>query len=171
MKSKKSYIYAQVLFEEDSSLEFLKHVKIYSDILLESSISSFFFSLFIPLREKQKLLEQALSSAPPLLVRFFTVLLKNKSFPLLSEIVKKYQELIERKNNRTQALVYSPKKLGEREKLSLKQALEGIFSKKIEIQEKEDKSLIAGLLVDVEGYMFESNIKQFLKKFEKTGGL
>ena len=172
MNLKKSRVYAQVLFEEDSSPEFLKYLKTYSDILTEEdSIFSFFLSLSIPLKEKLRLLDQALKPAPQLLKRFFTVLLNNKSFFLLSEIVKNYQNLLDEKNNQLRAVVFSAQNLNEAEKSALKKALESFFNKKIELQEKEDKNLIAGLRVDVEGYVFQANTRQFLKNFEKPGGL
>ena len=172
MNFKKSRAYAQVLFEEDSSPEFLKYLKACSDILTkEDSIFSFFLSLSVPLKEKLRILDQALKPAPRLLKRFFTVLLNNKSFFLLPEIVKNCQKLLDEKNNQLKAVVFSAQKLDEKEKSALKKALEGFFNKKIEFQEKEDKNLIAGLQVDVEGCVFQANTRQFLKNFEKSGGL
>ena len=171
MNYKKSETYAKVLFEEDSSPEFAEQLKNYSLLFKEEPKVFRFFSLpHLSLEEKQKLLDQALKSTPSLLQNFFRVLLRNKSFSLLPEIQKSYQKLWNDQNKRAVAWVSSTQSLTEEEKSLLKQQLETFFNKKIELKEKEDKSLIAGLKVDIEGYVFEANTSHFLNKFEKSGG-
>jgi len=171
LKLKKSAVYAKVLFEEDSSLDFLKKLKAYIKIFTEDlSVFSFFNSPLISFEEKTGVLDQALKQAPALLKSFFKVLLKNKSFFLLSEIQENFQELWNDKNKLCPALVFRSQALTEREKADLKDSLKNFFNKKIVLQEKEDKSLIAGLKVFAGGYIFKGNTSHFLKKFKQSGG-
>ena len=171
MKFKKSETYARVLFEEDSSPEFFQLFKAYTQLFTESAhVFEFFSSPHLKLGEKQQVLDQALKQAPALLKNFFTVLLKNKAFSLLPDIKENYQKLWNDKNKTCTALVFRSQALTEEEKTNLKSQLENFFNKKIVLQEKEDKSLIAGLKIDVEGYMFQASTSHFLKKFEKSGG-
>ena len=171
MKFKKSATYARVLFEEDSSPDFLELFKAYVEVFTESAdVFGFFCSPHLKLDQKKEVLDLALKTAPALLKSFFRVLLKNKAFSLLPEIQKNYQKLWDDKNKRCSALVSSSQPLTELEKSNLKQQLEKFFNKKIILEEKEDKSLIGGLKVDVEGCLFQANTSYFLKKFEQSGG-
>ena len=171
MNLKKSETYARVLFEEDSSLDFFESLNAYTNIFKEEdSFMSFFSSPHLKFEQKKEILDQALKSAPALLKNFFVVLVKNKAFPLLLEIQEMYQKLWNDKNKCCSALVFTSQALTEQEKTNLKRQLEDFFNKKIVLQEKEDKNLIAGLKVDVEGYVFQANTNHFLKKFEQSGG-
>lgn len=171
MKFKKSEAYAGVLFEEDSSSEFFKQFKAYIEVFIEEdSIFRFFSSPHLKFEEKKEILDQALKEAPALLKSFFKVLLKNKAFSFLPEIGKNYEKLWNEKNKQCEALVFRSHALTEEEKTNLKQQLEKFFNKKIALKEKEDKSLIAGLKVNVEGYVFQAGTSHFLKKFEQSGG-
>lgn len=168
---KKSENYARVLFEEDSSPEFFQFFTNYGELFIEDEVVfSFFCSPHLKFEQKKEILDQALSQAPELLKNFFTVLLKNKRFSLLPEIKSQYQKLWNEKNKQAEALVFRATALTEEEKINLKKQLESFFNKKIDLREKEDKSLIAGLKVDVEGYVFQANTGHFLKKFEQSGG-
>lgn len=169
---KKSGTYAKALFELDSSPEFLKTFLNLAELLTKEKAGVFFNSLSIPYKRKKEFLEKILSSAPSLLKNFFLVLLdNNKSFFLLPEIVRELKALLDDKHGLCRAEVSSPYKLSSSEKLHLKKSLGKFFNKKIELEEKEDKSLIAGLSVSTQNYLFKGHFKHYLEKFSKAGGL
>ena len=170
MISKKSWAYAQSLFETDSNPELFSQLKSLSDIFTQPKHMDFFTSFTVPSEEKKKLLEQALKNNHPLLKNFFLVLLVNKSFSLLSQIVSAYQKLMEDKNQLCSGTVFSPSPVSEEQKQQLEKSLQKFFNKKIELQFKEDKTLIGGLYIDVGGYIFNSTVKHQLKHFKSSGG-
>ena len=94
----------------------------------------------------------------------------NKSFSLLSQIVSAYQKLMEDKNQLYSGTVFSPSLVSEEQKQQLEKSLQKFFNKKIELQLKEDKTLIGGLYIDVGGYIFNSTVKRQLKHFKSSGG-
>ena len=168
MSAKKNY--AQSLLELDSSPEFLKDLQSLTELFTEPEVFSFFKALTIPAEEKKNLIKKSLKSAPALLRNFLCVLIDYKSFSLLPEITALYQEAFDEKHQICRATVSSPEKLSLKQKEVLIQSLSSFFKKKIELKEKEDKSLIAGLSVHAGDYLLSGNCFQRLKSFEKLGG-
>ena len=171
MKKRNSEIYAKALFELDSRLEFLSFLESFLEIFMERKILLFFLSLSVPFSEKKKILAESLKTAPPLLKNFFFVLLENKKFSLLPDIVRIYRELLDEKNKICRGLIFSPQKPDKELKERIEKLLGQFFNKTVALELKEDKKLIAGFLVDVGGYIFKGNSRQYLKNFDKLGGL
>ena len=166
---KGSETYARALFELDSSEEFSKNLQSFSSTFMEPKVFQFFLSLNVPLSEKKKVLSQSLKPAPILLKNFFFILLDNKKFSFLPEIMTLYQELLDEKNQICRGLIFGPKQPAEKEKIEKLLGL--FFNKTVFLEPKEDKKLIAGFLVDVGGYIFKGTSRHYLKNFEKLGGL
>ena len=171
LKRKKSEIYAKALFELDSSSELLKTLHSFSEILKEEQFFSFFISASVSLEEKKGALAGVLSSCPSIFKNFFFVLLDNKAFSLFHEVAQIYQELFDEKNQICRGWIISPQKPEKEEKEEIEKLLAQFFNKKVALELKEDKKLIAGFLVDIGGYIFKGTSEQYLKNFEKLGGL
>ena len=171
MKKRTSEVYARVLFELDSSSEFLKSLRDFSGVFMEKQTFQFFLSLAVSSSEKKKVLSESLKSAPTQLKNFFFVLLDNKKFSFLPEIVKNYQDLLDEKNKICRGLIFSPQKPSKELKEQIEKLLGKFFNKTVALEPKEDKKLIAGFLVDVGAYIFKGNSRQYLKNFDKLGGL
>ena len=171
MKKRTSEVYARALFELDSSAEFFKSLKSFSEIFMEEKNLPFFLSLSVSHSEKKKVLSKSLDSAPLLLKNFFFILLENKKFSFLSDILKNYQTLLDEKNKINRGLIFSPQEVSKEYKEEIEKILGDFFNKTVALEPKVDKKLIAGVLVDVGGYIFKGNSKQYLKKFDKLGGL
>ena len=164
-------MYARTLFELNSSSEFLDNLHNFSELFIEEKAFQFFLSLSVPLYKKKKVLTESLKKAPNLLKNFFFVLLDNKKFSFLAEIVKTYEELLNEKNKICRGVIFSHQRLSNEEKKELEKLLGSFFNKTVALEPKEDKKLIAGFLVDVGGYVFKGTSEQHLKNFEKLGGL
>ena len=170
MSFKKSKNYAGSLLETHDSPEFLKQLQTLSELFEEPQIQAFFKAQNIPSSEKKALLKKSLKALPQSLQNFLFLLLDYKSFALLPEITQLYQEAFDEKHKIQRALVSSPQKLSEEQKKNLIQILSKIFNKKIELKEKQDKSLITGLSVQAGEYLLSGNGFQQLQSFEKLGG-
>ena len=170
MSFKKSKNYAQSLLEIDDSPEFLKSLQSLTELFADPKIQEFFRAQNIPISEKKALLKKNLKGIPDSLKNFLFLLLDYKSFALLPKITKLYQEAFDERHKIYWAEVSSPQKLSEDQKKKLIQILSKFFNKKIELKEKQDKSLIAGLSVQAGDYLLSGNCFQQLQSFEKLGG-
>ena len=171
MRKTTSQTYARALFELDSSKDFASQLKNFSDIFRDPKTFQFFLSVSVPLTAKRKVLTESLKTAPAFLRNFFYILLENKKFSCLPEIVENYQKLLDEKNKICRGLIFSSKKPAGEEKKKVEKVLSQFFNKTVALEPKEDKKLIAGFLVNVEGYIFKGTSRQYLKNFEKLGGL
>lgn len=170
MISKKSQNYGQALFECESSAELFKQLKALSDLFTEPETLDFFLSFTVSTENKKSLLNKSLKHSSSLLKNFFFVLLDNRTFSLLPQIVSVYQNLMEEKNNLCTGTIYSPYPVSEERKKEIEELLQKFFNKKLELNQKEDKSLIGGIYVKAGGYIFNSTVKQQLKHFKISGG-
>lgn len=169
MVFKKSQVYAQALFELEASGKILKPLKELSSLFHSPEFLDFFLSFTISQKDKKKLLEKILKSAPLLLKNFFYVVLDNRAFQILPEIVEAYQKLLEEKEKTCTGLIYSSQPLSLDQKQEVEKSLEKFFNKKLDLKQKEDKSLIGGFYIQVGGFLFDSTVKQQLKQFKRKG--
>ena len=168
--SKKSQNYGQALFESESSEQMLIQFKTLSKIFSQKEVLKFFCAFTISLEDKKKLLNLSLKRIFPLLKAFFFVLLENKAFFLLPQIVRVYEGLWEEKQGLCKGTVYSSSPLSQKQKKEIEALLQNFFNKKLELNQKEDKKLIGGIFVKVGNYIFNNTVKQDLKQFKNLGG-
>ena len=170
MVSRKSQIYGQALFECESSKELFSQLEVLSDIFTQQEVLDFFLSFTVPKEDKKRLLDLSLKHSRPLLKNFFCILLDNRAFSLLPQIVESYQKLMDEKNNICRGTVFSPYPVSKDQKRELENILQKFFNKRIELRQKENKKLVGGLFIDVGGYVFDSTVKYQLERFKTSGG-
>ena len=170
MISRRSQNYGQALFECEASEELFKQLKTLSNIFMEPEIMKFFLSLTISKEDKKNILNSLFQQSSPLLKNFFFVLLDNKAFSLLPQIVSAYGKLMEEKNNLCTGTIHSPHPVSLEQKREIEGLLQKFFNKRLVLNRKEDKSLVGGLYVETGGYIFDSTVKHHLKHFKVSGG-
>ena len=170
MISKKSQTYGQALFECESSQELLYQLETLSRIFTQPEVLGFFLSFTVPMTDKKRLLDKSLKHSLLLLKFFFCVLLDNRAFSLLPQIVESYQKLMDEKDNICRGTLFSPYPVSEEQKRGLEKLLQKFFNKRIELHQKENKKLVGGLSIDVGGYVFDSTVKYQLERFQTSGG-
>lgn len=84
--------------------------------------------------------------------------------PLLAEA---YQEALCEKNNVAVAVINTANQLEESKLNHIKQDLERVFNKHVEIQTNIDKSLIAGIKINVGDKVIDSSVKFQLQSIKK----
>lgn len=166
MISKKSQTYAQALSELSSDTSLLTSLKQLCEIFTEQKIMAFFLSRVVSVENKKKLIASVLKSAPSELKNFFFILLEGQAFVLLPQIVLAFQKLKDKQNRICRGFLFSPHPLLKDQKQKLEDGLQKFFNKKIELQQKEDKNLIGGFLIDVGGFSFNNTVLQDLKRFQ-----
>ena len=170
MISKKGQTYAQALFELESNQELLSQLQEFSDIFTKPDVMDFFLSYTVSKEEKRQILNSALKKNSSLLKNFFFVLLDNKAFSLLSQIVLAYETLLEEKNNFCKGTICSPHPLSVEQKKDIEKQLQKFLNKKLALDQKEDKNLVGGLYIKAGGFVFDGTVKHYLKQFKISGG-
>ena len=164
--SSQSYFYAKALFECDSRPEIFSQLKHLCEIFNQTQNKAFFMSYTVSKEQKKQVLKQALKTSLPTLKNFFYLLLDQQNLSLLPQILKAYKQEMDEKTQTLSGQVSSPFPLPEDKKQALKSSLEKFFHKKIELQYKEDKTLITGFSVNIGEYVFNNTARQQLKGFE-----
>ena len=170
MISRRSQNYGQALFESEASEEMFKQLREISGIFMEPEIMDFFLSFTVSKENKKNILHNSLKHSSPLLKNFFLILLDNKAFSLLPQIVSAYGKLVEERDNVCTGTVYSPHPLSKEQTKDIKNLLQRFFNKRLELNQKEDRSLIGGVYVEAGDYVFDGTVKYYLKHFKTSGG-
>ena len=101
-----------------------------------------------------------------LLNKFLCFLISKKRFFYVEKILKDFIETYSKKRGELKAELISAKKLTESEVLNIKEALVKNFSSKIQLNYRQDSSLIGGLIVQVGSIMVDTSIKNKLQQIE-----
>ena len=169
MISKRSWTYAQALFELESGSELAGQLKALSDVFQSPEIMDFFLSFTVSKEDKKGLLKTVFQSRAPLLKNLLFVLLDNRAFFLFPEIALAYRQLMDEKEDLCRGTLYSPRPLSVEEKQDVEKKLQKFFHKKLALDQKENKNLIGGLYIEAGGFIFNGTVKNQLKQFKMKG--
>ena len=124
-----------------------------------------FLSTFaIPLDERLNALEVAFSDKLPRdVLSFVKLLCEKKHIGEFAECVAEYNAMYDEICEVSNAKVTSALELNETEKASLKEKLEKKSGHKIIIEYSVDKSIIGGLIVEMDGKIMDSSLRKHLK--------
>ena len=101
------------------------------------------------------------------LLSFLKILCENEAFSEIKPCFEVYRNAFYEDNNISVAKVTSAAKLNEAQLEALKKKLEGMSGKSIIIQQKTDKSFIAGLRVELDGKLYDSTALGRLEAIKK----
>jgi len=99
----------------------------------------------------------------PRLLLFLELLLEKHRINLLSDIVYQFERLVEDHKGLIRAQVITSIYLTDEEKTRLKEKLEKISNKKVDIVHKIDKSIIGGMIVYLHNIVIDRSIKRQLE--------
>lgn len=99
----------------------------------------------------------------PRLLLFLELLLEKHRIGLLSDIVYQFEKLVEDYKGLIRARVVTSIYLTDEEKVRLKEKLEKISNKKIDIVHKIDNSIIGGMIVYLHNIVIDRSIKRQLE--------
>ena len=116
--------------------------------------------------EKQRALKNILSSLQfsPLSARFLSILTKRNRLGLLSEILKEVERIEVEKNGGLMGEVVSATPLDESVVTSIKESLSKRLKKPVQLKQKVDPGIIAGMRVTVSGVTYDGSVKGKLDK-------
>ncbi len=114
---------------------------------------------------KTELIEKALPDNTA--KTFLLVLIQEKRFDLLEEVIKQLYELLDKRRGIKRGKVFTARELDNTTKEQIKKELENYFKSSLTLDFKEDKSLISGLKIKVGDFYIEDSSASRLRELEE----
>ena len=93
--------------------------------------------------------------------------MERRLLSLSFEMREAYKNLLNQKSNTLQGTVLSARPLKTDQIKKLGESLKGFFKKEVELESREDASLMGGFRVRAGGYVFDDTFAFHLKSFQK----
>ena len=165
--------YAIALFESlktsEEKLNTLAFLRAVSDVLEKQS------RFYEGLKSQALTYEEARSiftkitdtNACPVVVKnFFNVLVDNKRIELIPEVSDFFQKELDKENGVTRGVVMSANPLPNEKRLELEKKLSSKLGQKVILNYQEDKTVLAGVRVELESYTLDDTVETHLKKIK-----
>jgi F-type H+-transporting ATPase subunit delta len=102
-----------------------------------------------------------------LTIRFLAILLARDRLKYLPEIVSCYRRLLNEARGRVEAKAVGASPLKPATVDRLRQVLQGIAGKEVVLQQETDPSLIGGVLVELEGKVYDGSVRTQLENMKQ----
>ena len=102
-----------------------------------------------------------------LATHFLELLIDNDRLSFFIDIVARYRRMLDEKKGQAEARVIAANPLDESDLQRLRESLEKISGKKIIVQQESDPSLIGGVVVQLEGKIYDGSVRAQLEKMKK----
>jgi F-type H+-transporting ATPase subunit delta len=117
----------------------------------------------VPAENKKAICSAVFSGLSSPLPRLFEMLIDGSRMELIHEIVRRYRDEWNARNNVHSARVVSALTLDEEVCQSLQKAIETAVAGSVEMETFTDPSLLGGLKVEVDGHLFDGTVKARLR--------
>lgn len=125
-------------------------------------------SSFIDKMEKKKVFEEVLKNETYYQIRdFILVIIDNSRERELFSILREFISLSNREDGIAEGIVYSTERLSDSEIDKITLAVERKLGKKISLHNRLDGSLIGGVKVIVDGFVFDGSIRNKLAELKR----
>ncbi len=155
--------YAEAAYKvavNDNTIDiWLQDMNILGKAVKESRVKALLASPKIKKLDKIGFLTSLTKNKNELLESFLSVLIDNKKIYYMDSIFDLYQEMVLNNNNITIATIDTAFALTDQQKKSLQNYLEKKHNKKIQIDEKIDKSLLAGIKISVDNKVTDHSVR------------
>lgn len=119
-----------------------------------------------PAAARKSILRQVMSSQQlsPLTTKFLSLLLDRDRLAYLPGIVSSYRRMLNEAQGRVEARVVSATSLDGTVVEQLRERLRGLSGKEIVLQQETDPGLLGGLLIELEGKIYDGTMRTQLEK-------
>ena len=138
---------------------------VYSDSDLREVLTNPAFNL----TSRRKILQQVTQAQQlsPLTVKFLSLLLERDRLAYLDGIVGSYRRMLNEAQGRVEAKVVSASTLDPALTEQLRQRLRAISGKDVVLQAETDQQLLGGLLIELEGKVYDGSIRMQLERMKQ----
>ena len=165
--------YAKALFqlgleghkEEETGQEVERLVAAYTNSPLARVLNNPAF----PLRSRKNILLEVARSLglSPTVSHFLSLLLERDRLTFLTSITAYYRRLLDEMKGRVEARVVTASPMDEAILGRLREALRKISAKEVVLQEETDPGLIGGLVIHMEGKIYDGSVRTQLEKMRE----
>ncbi len=100
--------------------------------------------------------------------RFIGILLEKDRFRNLADILDSYKEFMDEKSGKVRVQLLTATAINDDMKNKVSKALSTVVGKEVEIEMAVDKSLIGGVIAEVEGTVYDGSIKTQLERIKQS---
>jgi len=161
--------YAKALFtlamENGKEQEYAESLDLLNDIFCENpQYLQLLSSPGIPLSERCDVLDKAFSDKlPTQVISFVKLLCERRYVNDFNLCILEYKKLLNEIKKTSSAKVISAVELSEKERTALKEKLEKMSGRTVVLECEVDKSILGGLVVEIDGKTVNASIKEHLK--------
>lgn len=165
--------YAKALFQlarEDGHGEDIgREIEEFSSACTDSELQHVLTNPAFGLESRKKVLVQVAKSQrlSSLATRFLSLLLERDRLPHLPAVVATYRRLLNEARGRVEGKVVGAAPLDSPMLEQLRAALRKISGKEVVLQQESDAALIGGLLVELEGKIYDGSVRAQLEKMKE----
>lgn len=166
-------VYAKAMFDVSEEMgrtnEVLKQFsEIVETIEKNRELSGVMYTPFIKDVDKKEIIEKIFSeTSDRYLLNFIKLLIDKKKTRSLRDIYNRFAKMVDEKNIIEKGVVISAVKLTDEEVRNLEEKLSKKFSRKVELENKVDESIIGGIFVKVGNREIDGTVKGRMKGLKK----
>ena len=125
-------------------------------------------SAFLPLNEKEEMLDNTLKGVDPNVVNLIKLLVKNHRQRYILDTFQAYNSLANGLRGVKEGLIYSTYRLDDKTLEKIKQKIKEIEKCDVDLINIIDPTLIGGMRVVIDGHIYDGSIKSYLEKLKTS---
>lgn len=125
-------------------------------------------SAFLPLNEKEEMLDKTLKGVDINIVNLIKLLVKNHRQRYILDTLQAYNSLANQLRGVKEGLIYSTYRLDDKTLEKIKQKISEVEGSGVDLINIVDPTLIGGVRVVIDGHIYDGSIKSHLAKLKES---
>ena len=125
-------------------------------------------SAFLPLNEKEEMLDKTLKGVDTNIVNLIKLLVKNHRQRYILDTLQAYNSLANQLRGVKEGLIYSTYRLDDKTLEKIKQKISEVEGSDVDLINIVDPTLIGGVRVVIDGHIYDGSIKSHLAKLKES---
>lgn len=161
---------ADVVLERGEAKEVQQELRQWAELILSNAnLQEVFRNPTIPLDQKRAVLNQLIERAQPrpTTANFLKVLLQNQRLTELSEINRKFAEMLDERAGMVAATITTARPVPDEIQTRLSEKLSTVTQKKVRLNFEEDPELIGGLVTRIGSTVYDGSVRSQLQQIKE----
>jgi len=103
----------------------------------------------------------------PLIIHFLSLVVERDRLSFFPAMVERYRRLLDEKKGQAEARVIAASPLAQNDLERLREALRKLSAKQVVIQQESDPGLIGGLVIHLEGKIYDGSVRTQLENIKQ----
>jgi F-type H+-transporting ATPase subunit delta len=156
---------ADIAIEQGAAEPILKQLSEFTSAYQESAeLRNFLASPAVERQTKHGVIEKLVArmGASKIIRNFLFIMVDNQRTPLLPQMLKSFQTVLQQRQGVAEASVVSAATLNDGQKSQLQQTLEKLVGKKIQAKYSQDRALLGGVQVRIGDTIYDGSLRNRL---------